>query len=272
MNITKTVIPAAGFGTRFLPFTKAVPKELLPLLNKPAIHYVIEEGKASGTNNFIIITTPEKQALQNYFSPAPKIDAFLKEKGKESLLQELNALIASTTFTYVNQAHALGLGHAVGLAKEHVGNEFFGIMLPDDIMISSPAALAQLIAVAREKNASVIAVQEVPKEATSAYGIISIKQELSDTLFEVADLVEKPKPEDAPSNLAIIGRYVLSPEIFPALEKITPSAGGELQLTDGMSLMMRSGHKIFAVKVAGARFDVGTPAGWLHANMSLAGK
>ena len=269
MNISKIVIPAAGYGTRFLPYTKAVPKEMLPLLNKPAFEYIIQEGKECGVNQFAIIRSHDKNAIEHYFSPDERLEHFLQKKGKTHITQDLNALINSTRFEYIYQEEALGLGHAISLAKNCIDTDFFGVMLPDDIMLGSPCALAQLMQIAKEKNASVIAVQEVPYEQTASYGVISIKNHLHDSLFEVADMVEKPQPKDAPSNLTIIGRYILSSALFPILEKLKPTSGGEIQLTDGLAALIKSGHPIYAVKVNTRRFDIGTPAGWLQANNYL---
>lgn len=270
MKISKAVVPAAGFGTRFLPWTKSCPKELLPLLNKPAIQVIAEEIKDSKINQCIIINAHSKQALVNYFQHSPDLDKFLQEKNKSSLLTDLDTLLQQLVFSYVYQDEAKGLGHAISLVESAVNNEYFGIVLPDDIMISNPPGLAQLIDVAQKYNASVIAVQEVPKEAVSAYGVVAVTNQLDDLTFEITDLVEKPKPEVAPSNLAISGRYILSPKIFAALKDINPSIGGEIQLTDGMRAMLQAGERILAYKIQGTRHDIGNPTGWLKANMHLA--
>lgn len=270
MKISKAVVPAAGFGTRFLPWTKSCPKELLPLLNKPAIQVIAEEIKDSKIDECIIINAHSKQALVNYFQYSPDLEKFLQEKNKSSLLTDLDILLQQLTFSYVYQDEAKGLGHAISLVESAVNNEYFGIVLPDDIMISNPPGLAQLINVAQKYNASVIAVQEVPKEAVSAYGVVAVTNQLDDLTFEITDLVEKPKPEVAPSNLAISGRYILSPKIFAALKDIKPSIGGEIQLTDGMRAMLQGGERILAYKIQGTRHDIGNPTGWLKANMHLA--
>lgn len=270
MKITKAVVPAAGFGTRFLPWTKSSPKEMLPLLNKPAIQVIAEEIRDSGLNECIIINAHYKQALVNYFKHSPELEQFLKEKNKASLLSDLDTLIQKLSFSYVYQDEAKGLGHAISLVEDAVNNEYFGIALPDDIMISQPAGLAQLISVAQKYNASVIAVQEVPRAAVSAYGVVAVSHQLDDLTFEITHLVEKPKPEDAPSQLAISGRYVLSPQIFAALKDIKPSIGGEIQLTDGMLAMLKAGERIVAYKIQGTRHDIGNPTGWLKANMHFA--
>lgn len=270
MKITKAVVPAAGFGTRFLPWTKSTPKEMLPLLNKPAIQVIAEEIRDSKLAECIIINAHYKQALVNFFKHSPELEQFLQEKNKISLVQELNELITQLSFSYVYQDEAKGLGHAISLVEEAVNNEYFGIALPDDIMISNPPGLAQLITVAQKYNASVIAVQEVPQEAVSAYGVVAVSQQLDDLTFEITGMVEKPKPQDAPSNLAISGRYVLSPAIFAALKDIKPTIGGEIQLTDGMLAMLKAGERVVAYKIQGTRHDIGNPTGWLKANMHFA--
>ena len=270
MKITKAVVPAAGFGTRFLPWTKSCPKELLPLLNKPAIHVIAEEIRDSKIDECIIINAHSKQALVNYFQHSPDLEKFLHEKNKSSLLHDLDTLLQQLSFSYIYQDEAKGLGHAISLVEQAVNNEYFGIVLPDDIMISNPPGLSQLVAISEKYNASVIAVQEVPKEAVSAYGVVAISTQLDDLTFEITDLVEKPRPEVAPSNLAISGRYILSPKIFAALKDIKPSVGGEIQLTDGMRAMLHAGERILAYKIQGTRHDIGNPTGWLKANMHLA--
>jgi|SRR4030095_4729455 len=269
MNITKAIIPAAGLGTRFLPYTKAIPKEMLPLLNKPAIQLIIEEGLASNITEFNIILNDDKQAIKNHFSPQPMLEQKLKEFGKESLLDGVNAIINDAHFNYIPQPMPHGLGHAVLMAKAAIGNEYCGIFLPDEIMIGQTPALAQLITVAQKYNASVIGVQQVPHEKVSSYGIIDIKDKLEEGIFEVAHLVEKPALNQAPSNYAIIGRYVLSPCIFHSLETIKPGAGGEIQLTDGIAHMMNNGERVIAYVINTTRYDIGTPVGWLAANMSI---
>lgn len=272
MKITKAVVPAAGHGTRFLPWTKAVPKELLPLLNKPAIHYIAQEIADAGLTDCIMISAAHKKALAQYFSTVPELEAFLQEKNKTHLLSDINNLIHALNFTYLYQEEAKGLGHAINLARDLITDEYFGVLLPDDIMISNPPGIKQLIDIAHKENASVIAVQEVPLEKVSSYGIIAIKKQLNSTLFEVGNLIEKPAQNNAPSNLAIIGRYVLSSKIFTALNNVKPSAGGEIQLTDGIAGMLKAGERVLAYTMHGSRYDVGTPAGWLEANLALAQK
>jgi UTP--glucose-1-phosphate uridylyltransferase len=269
MVITKAIIPAAGLGTRFLPATKAVAKEMLPILDKPAIQYIVEEAVASGIAHFTMIFNKNKTALINHFENAPDLDIVLKERGKEKLLLGINKLIRNTEFTYVSQSEPLGLGHAILLARNTIGKEYFGILLPDDIIVGNQPGLAQLIAVAKQEGASVIAVQEVPIEQTASYGIIAIKKQISPVLYQINGLVEKPKSSLAPSNLAIVGRYVLSHKIFASLDAIMPYTQGELQLTDGIAHMVKNGEKVFAYKIQGHRYDTGNPLGLLKANIGI---
>lgn len=270
MDITKTIIPAAGLGTRFLPYTKAVPKEMLPLLNKPALQYIIEEGLASDIKQFFIISSRGKQAIEDYFDTDQSLEIFLKERNKPELISGINKIIRQANFTYIRQSEPLGLGHAIWMARHCIGKEYFSVCLPDDIIAGKQPGLAQLMRIARQEKASVIAVQEVPPECVSSYGVISIKQQITPNLFQVNNLVEKPKQKDAPSNLAVIGRYVLSHKIFQALDETASSATGEIQLTDGISHMMKMNEKVFAYKVQGTRYDIGNPIGWLKASIGLA--
>jgi UTP--glucose-1-phosphate uridylyltransferase len=270
MDIIKAIIPAAGLGTRFLPVTKAVPKEMLPILNKPAIQYIVEEAIKSDINQFLIITDKHKQSIADYFDSAPELELLLKERGKENLLSDVQKIIRLSHFTYIRQPEPLGLGHAISMARHSIGKEYFGIFLPDDIIVGPDPALAQLIRIARQEKASVIAVQEVPNECVSSYGVINVKKQLTPNLFQVANLVEKPSVKDAPSNLAIIGRYVLSYKIFQAIDDISGSATDEIQLTDGISQMIKSNEKVFAYKVSGMRYDVGNPIGWVKAIIGFA--
>lgn len=270
MDISKAIIPAAGLGTRFLPYTKGIPKEMLPLINKPALQYIIEEGIASHINNFYIISSREKQAIADYFDIDQRLEHYLQERKQEHLLTGLNRILRATQFTYIRQQEPLGLGHAIWLARHSIGKEYFGVLLPDDIIIGKQAALEQLVRVARQEKATVIAVQEVPHNVISNYGIIAIKKQITPNLFQVSNLIEKPDPKDAPSNLAIIGRYVLSYKIFQALDDISSYATNELQLTDGIRHMAKQGEKVFAYKLQGTRYDIGTPIGWLKASIGLA--
>jgi len=269
MDIKKAIIPAAGLGTRFLPYTKSIPKEMLPLLNKPAIQYIIEEGLSSDISQFYMITSRDKQAIANHFDSSPDLEAMLKERNQDKLLSSVEKIIRAAHFTYIRQSEPLGLGHAVMMARHSIGKEYFGIFLPDDIITGPSPALSQLIKIARQEKASVIAVQEVPNECVSSYGIISVKKQITPNLFQVGHLVEKPQQKDAPSNLAVIGRYVLSHKIFAALDEVGAYATCELQLTDGITHMMKNNEKVFAYKVQGTRYDIGTPIGWVKAIIGL---
>jgi len=270
MDITKAIIPAAGFGTRFLPYTKAVPKEMLPLIKQPAIQRIIEEGLASSISNFLIVTSRQKQAIANHFDSDPELEMFLQEHNKLNRIASIEKVIRQANFTYIRQSEALGLGHAIWTARHSISKEYFGIFLPDDIIVSKNPGMGQLIRVARQEKASVIAVQEVPLDRISAYGVIEVKKQITPNLFQVSRMVEKPSTKDAPSNLAIIGRYVLSHKIFQSLEEISDYSTGELQLTDGISHMMKQNEKVYAYKVQGTRFDIGTPIGWLKAVLGIA--
>lgn len=263
MNINACVIPAAGLGSRFLPFTKAVPKELLPILNKPAIHYIVEEALRSGITNCCIITSDRKQAIKDYFT---KEDLYTSAAAKK-LLESVHELIDRMAFSYIVQHNPKGLGHAISLAHKTIGNEhYFGIMLPDDLIYGQQPALSELIHIAQTHNASVIAVQEVPAEKVSSYGIISYDEAYNDHTFNINKLIEKPSIELAPSRLGIIGRYILSPKIFTILDKTRPGSGGEIQLTDAIETLLSQGERIIAYKIDGTRFDLGSPQGWIDAN------
>ena len=277
MKISKVIIPAAGLGTRFLPLTKSIPKEMVPLLNKPALHWIIEEALQANLSNILMITARGKESMADYFDAAPELDQYLRERNKSHLLENLTALIENCSFTSIRQHEARGLGHAVSLARHCVGDEYVAVMLPDDVIeevprsgVSRDRGIAHLLQVAKEQQASVIAVQEIPREQSSSYGVIRIQEQHSSSLFQVSGLIEKPKPQDAPSNLAIIGRYVLSPKIFEALSDVQPGALGEIQLTDAIELMRIRGEKLYAYKIPGMRYDLGNPLGWLKANISLA--
>jgi UTP--glucose-1-phosphate uridylyltransferase len=252
MLVTKAIIPAAGLGTRFLPATKAIPKEMLPILDKPSMQYVVEEGVKSGIKNFVVVTAKNKESI---------IDHFSSFKG--------NGHSRAAHFLSVRQDEPLGLGHAIWTARHAIGKEYVAVMLPDDIIMSSDPGLGQLIKIATQEKCSVIAVQEVPRELVSRYGVIDVKKQFSPNLFQVRDLIEKPAPEKAPSSLAIVGRYVLSPHIFEALEQTTSGAVGEIQLTDAIQKLALSGEKVFAYKIKGERFDTGTPLGLLKASVVL---
>ncbi len=268
--IHKAIIPAGGLGTRFLPATKTTPKEMLPLLDKPAIQYIIEEGVKSSIKTFVVITGKNKSVIEDHFDPYPELELFLKNRKKEDLLEGVNKIINASNFIYMRQKEALGLGHAVWTARHVVGKEHVAVFLPDDIIISPTPCMAQLMQIAIQEKCNVVAVQEVPMDQVSSYGIIGIRKQFSPNLFQVKELVEKPTLIDAPSNLAIVGRYVLSPNIFNILDEMNIGAGGEIQLTDAIQSLLLSGEKVFAYKIQGTRYDIGNPLGLLKANIDLA--
>ncbi|MCF7799481.1 UTP--glucose-1-phosphate uridylyltransferase GalU [Candidatus Babeliales bacterium] len=271
MNAIKALIPAAGFGTRFLPATKAIPKEMLPIIDKPAIQYIIEEGIKSGIKDFVIVNGKNKKSIEDHFDTYLELEQKLKEGKKDKLLDDVFKIIESANFLYVRQKEQLGLGHAVWSARHAFGDkEHVAIFLPDDIISGSVPGMAQLIKVATQEKCNVLAVQEVPREQVNRYGIIDVRRQISANLFQVRDLVEKPEINKAPSNLAIIGRYVLSSSIFESLENLQTGAIGEIQLTDGIQNLLLSGEKIFAYKIQGQRYDAGTTLGWLKTNIEFA--
>jgi UTP--glucose-1-phosphate uridylyltransferase len=268
MKIRKAVITAAGWGTRFLPATKAVPKEMLPLIDKPVIQYVIEEAVASGIEQIIMVTAAGKQNIKNHFDRFFELEQFLSYKGKDQILRDVQHLSELADFHYVLQEEQLGLGHAVLTAKNLVGNEPFAVFLPDDLISSDIPAMKQMLQVYERYGCSVIAVEPVPTEKASSYGIIEPKQ-VEEQVFEVLSLVEKPEPEEAPSNLGIVGRYILTPEIFGMFDRVTPGAVGEIQLTDALRLLLMQ-QGIYAYQFEGKRYDTGEPFGFLKASVEYA--
>lgn len=270
MDITKAIIPAAGLGTRFLPSTKAIPKELLPIIDKPSMQYVVEEGILSGIKNFVFVTGKNKESIIDHFTEDPQLVEALEQKNKRELLGTLPKVMRKASFLSVRQSEPLGLGHAVWSARHAIGKEYVAVMLPDDIFGGSDPGLGQLIKIATQEKCSVVAVQEVSREDVSRYGVIDVKKQFSPNLFQVCDLVEKPSSEEAPSCLAIVGRYILSPHIFGALEETHAGAIGEIQLTDAIQKMVLSGEKVFAYKIKGTRYDAGTPLGLLKTSILLA--
>jgi len=272
MKVRKAVFPAAGLGTRFLPATKAQPKEMLPLVDKPIIQYGVEEAMASGCDQIIIITGRGKNAIEDHFDVSYELEKMLQERGKTDLLKIVQQISDMVHVAYVRQKEALGLGHAVLMAKELVGNEPFAVLLADDVVDSDPPCLKQMVDIFNETQSSVIATQVVEGKAISAYGVLDAKPvegKWAGKLFEISNLVEKPKMEDAPSNLAIIGRYILTPGIFEALEHTSTGAGGELQLTDGMRELLKK-EKIYGYTFDGKRHDTGDKLGFLKATVEFA--
>jgi UTP--glucose-1-phosphate uridylyltransferase len=266
-TISKAVFPAAGLGTRFLPATKASPKEMLPLVDKPLIQYVVEEAVASGIQEIVLVTGRGKRAIEDHFDVAFELEEDLKAKGKHKLLSEVQRIANLVTFCYIRQKKALGLGHAVLTAKRVVGDEPFAVLLGDDIIDSTEPALSQMMTVFQRYPATILAIQKVPKSQTQHYGIIDGKR-IEDGIYLVKDMVEKPSPSEAPSNLAIIGRYILTPGIFAALESTRPGKGGEIQLTDGLKLLMDK-QPIYAFEFKGARHDAGDKLGFLKATVEF---
>lgn len=266
-DIKKAVFPAAGLGTRFLPATKASPKEMLALVDKPLIQYVVEEAVGSGIEEIVLVTGRGKRAIEDHFDVAFELEEDLKAKGKHKLLSEVQRIANLVTFCYVRQKKALGLGHAVLTAKRVVNGEPFAVLLGDDIIYSEVPAIRQMMDVYTRNPVTILAIQEVPRFQTHHYGVISGEQ-IGEGLYHVKDLVEKPDPSDAPSNLAIIGRYILSPGIFEALEQTMPGKGGEIQLTDGLKILMEK-EPVYAVKLIGKRYDAGDKLGFLQATVEF---
>jgi len=268
MKIRKAVVTAAGWGTRFLPATKAQPKEMLPLVDKPMIQYVIEEAVASGIKHIIIVTALGKRAIEDHFDRSVELELALKKKGDGELLKKVQRISELADICYIRQKEQLGLGHAILVTKDLIGDEPFAIFLPDDIIEAKVPAMKQMIEVYNRYQHSVIAVEPVAKEDTKAYGIIKPKQ-VEDRVYQVLGLVEKPEPQDAPSDLGIVGRYILTPEIFGMLEKTAPGKGGEIQLTDGLRLLLEK-QPIYAYQFEGIRYDTGSPLGFLKASVEFA--
>ncbi len=272
-RVRKAVFPAAGLGTRFLPATKAQPKEMLPLVDKPLIQYGVEEAMHSGIQNIIIVTGRGKSSIEDHFDVSFELEQLLESKNKTEMLSMVRAISDMIDVSYVRQKEALGLGHAVLRAKELVGHEPFAVVLSDDIISSATPCIRQLLDVYEFYGASVLALMEVPKDQISAYGVVDAEL-VSDNgrenrLYRIRNMVEKPKPEDAPSNLAIIGRYILTPEIFRCIESIEPGSGGEIQLTDALKYMLRN-RPIYGLKFEGTRYDAGDKLGFLRATVEFA--
>jgi UTP--glucose-1-phosphate uridylyltransferase len=265
--ITRAVIPAAGLGTRLLPATKSQPKEMLPVVDKPAIQYVVEEAVAAGIDDIVVVISAGKQTLEDHFDRTPALEASLAAKGKEDELEAVRRVSELAQVHYVRQHEPLGLGHAVSVARNHVGEEPFAVLLPDDL-IEGPGSLRRMIELQDEQQASVIGLVEVTRDEISALGSID-PDPIADDLFRVKSLVEKPDPDEAPSLLAVIGRYVFTPEIFEALERTKPGAGGEIQLTDGIGLLNET-QPVFGYRLADRRFDTGKKLDYLETIVEVA--
>jgi UTP--glucose-1-phosphate uridylyltransferase len=267
-KIRKAVFPAAGLGTRFLPATKASPKEMLPLVDKPLIQYSVEEAVASGIESILIITGRDKNSIENHFDISFELEELLKEKGKTEVVEEIRAISDLARISYTRQKQALGLGHAIYQARDFAGDEPFAALLADDIVDAEKPALKQMMEVFEKYNAPVIATMQVEGEAISRFGVIDA-DEVEPNVFLIKDMVEKPAFADAPSDLAIIGRYIFTPNIFHAIEQTQPGAGGEIQITDAMRLLLKS-RPFYAVKLEGTRHDAGDKLGFLIATVEFA--
>jgi len=264
--VRKAVFPAAGLGTRFLPATKAQPKEMLVLVDKPVIQYGVEEAVQSGVNNIVIVTGRGKNAIEDHFDVAVELESFLEQRGKTAQLEEIRNITRLIKVAYVRQGEPLGLGHAVLVAKDLVGAEPFAVILGDDVIDATPPALRQMIDVYERVDGPVLAVERVPAEEVSSYGVVRLDEsaDLGPGVHRILDLVEKPRREEAPSNLAIIGRYILTPDIFPALEATARDRTGEIQLTNGLKRLLRD-RPIYACEINGVRHDTGNKLGFLKA-------
>jgi UTP--glucose-1-phosphate uridylyltransferase len=267
MKVRKAVITAAGWGTRFLPVTRSQPKEMLPLVDKPLIQYSVEEAIKSGIEQIIMVTSMSKRAIEDYFDRPAELENYLEKKGELTLLKQMQEISSMVNITYVRQKEQLGLGHALLIAKEPVGNEPFAVILPDDIIESETPALKTMLDLYEKYGGGVIAVEKINEADTRKYGVIDPKP-MEDKVYEIRGLVEKPAPEEAPSNLGIVGRYVLPCCIFNILENTTPGKGGEIQLTDALNSLLQV-EKLYACELNGVRHDAGTPLGWLKANIAL---
>ncbi len=267
-KIRKAVFPAAGLGTRFLPATKASPKEMLPLVDKPLIQYVVEEAVASGIESVLIVTGRDKTPIEDHFDISFELENVLNERGKTEMFELVRAVSELTRITYTRQKQALGLGHAIYQAKDFVGDEPFAVLLADDIIDAKKPALKQMIEVFEKYDSPVIATMQVEGEAISRFGVIDA-DEVSPNVYKIKDMVEKPKFAEAPSDLAIIGRYILTPDIFSAIERTEKGAGGEIQITDAMRLLLKE-RDFYAVKLDGVRHDAGDKLGFLIATVEFA--
>jgi UTP--glucose-1-phosphate uridylyltransferase len=273
MRVRKAVFPAAGWGTRFLPATKAQPKEMLPLVDKPIIQYGVEEAVAAGIEQIIIVTSTHKGAIEDHFDLNYELEKVLEEKGEIEKLRQVRAITDLAQLAYVRQKEQLGLGHAILMAKDLIGHEPFAVLLPDDVVVADRPCIGQLIHAYEQTHASVVAVAEVPAADVSRYGIVAAEVDQSypngGRLRRMTGIVEKPSPKDAPSTLAVIGRYVLTHKIFDKLEQTQRGAGGEIQLTDAIEALMDE-QSVYTYEFEGKRYDAGTTLGWLEATIELA--
>jgi UTP--glucose-1-phosphate uridylyltransferase len=269
-KVTKAIFPVAGLGTRFLPATKSVPKEIMTLVDRPLVQYAIDEARAAGIKEFIFVTSRGKSALEDYFDHNLVLEQELKAKGKDELLETLNATnMESGAIAYIRQHKALGLGHAVWCARRLLGNEPFAVILPDDVIAAEKPCLQQMIEAYEETGGNMVAAMEVPPEKTSSYGVLDVGSNVG-TVVRAKGMIEKPKPEEAPSNLAVIGRYVLGPSVLYNLNKLKAGSGGEIQLTDAIAEDIINGVPVFGYKFKGQRFDCGSKSGFLQATVAFA--
>jgi UTP--glucose-1-phosphate uridylyltransferase len=268
-KVTKAVLPVAGFGTRFLPATKSVPKEILPLVDRPLVQYAIDEARAAGIREFIFVTSRGKSALEDYFDSAPELEQSLAEGGKTHLLELLKQTdMESGSVAYVRQQERRGLGHAVWCARHLIGDEPFAVILPDDVIDAETPCLKQMVDAYAEVGGNMVATMEVPPNSVSSYGILDVDAS-TDVTMPVRGMVEKPKPEVAPSNLAVIGRYILSPQVLRNLEDVEAGAGGEIQLTDAIAAEIGARNNVFGFRFKGRRFDCGSKSGYLQATVAF---
>jgi UTP--glucose-1-phosphate uridylyltransferase len=267
-KLRKAVFPVAGLGSRFLPATKASPKEMLPIVDKPLIQYAVEEAAAAGITEMIFVTGRNKRAIEDHFDKAYELETELERKGKDVLLDMVRSVLPEgVRCIYIRQAEPLGLGHAVLCAQPVVGHEPFAVLLADDLIDSQPPAMARMSQAFAQEGSSLLGVEEVPRDQTQSYGIVTIDKMVGD-LARIHSIVEKPKPADAPSNLAVIGRYVLTPRIFDLLNEVAPGAGGEIQLTDAISQLLAH-ERVLAVRLPGKRYDCGSKLGYLQATVDF---
>lgn len=268
-KVTKAIFPVAGMGTRFLPATKSVPKEIMTLVDRPLVQYAIDEARAAGIKEFIFVTSRGKGALEDYFDHAPQLEQELKKKGKDELLDVLKSTnMESGAIAYIRQHKAMGLGHAVWCARRLIGNEPFAVMLPDDVIAAEKPCLQQMVEAYEETGGSMVAAMEVPQSQTSAYGVLDVSEDHG-SLVTVKGMVEKPKAEKAPSNLAVIGRYIITPDVLKNLHKMKHGAGGEIQLTDAIAQEIAEGRRVSGFRFRGQRFDCGSKAGFLQATVAF---
>ena len=269
-KVTKAIFPVAGLGTRFLPATKSIPKEILTLVDRPLIQYAIDEARAAGIKEFIFVTSRGKSALEDYFDHSPELEATLRRAGKDALLEILRETnMDSGAIAYVRQNRPLGLGHAVWCARRLIGDEPFAVLLPDDVIAAEKPCLQQMVEAYAQTGGNIVAAMEVPVAKTSSYGVLDVAEDMG-SVVAVKGMVEKPKAGEAPSNLAVIGRYILSPKVMSNLDKVKPGAGGEIQLTDAIAKEAKTPGTVFGYRFRGQRYDCGTKAGFLQATVAFA--